>query len=236
MKAVADSTPGLILSAVDELLMVQRGRELGYTMSDEQFNSVLANIKKDNNIDTEEKFQDALKQEGMTLPDLRRQLEKNMIETRVQQNEILGKLQVTEDEARAYYEAHKGDFTTPSVIMLREILVAVPASARGVSVGVDDAAKAKAEDIRHRLLGGRAVCAAWPAKSPTQPSKANGGLVGPLIRSEDLAPALAEGDRGKMKVGDVQRGACAWRAATRSSRLESAQRRPKSQDRSTTPT
>src|ERR1700693_2538539 len=46
-QAVANSTPQLILSAVDELLLVQRGRELGYTMSDEQFKSVLDNIKKD---------------------------------------------------------------------------------------------------------------------------------------------------------------------------------------------
>src|SRR5215510_15814083 len=47
-KAVAESTPQLILSAVDELLLVQRGRELGYVMSDEQFKGVLDNIKKDN--------------------------------------------------------------------------------------------------------------------------------------------------------------------------------------------
>src|SRR3954464_3392260 len=153
-KAVAESTPQLILSAIDELLMVQRGRELGYVMSDEQFKSVLDSIKKDNNIDTDEKFNDALKQEGMTLADLRRQLEKNMIETRVQQNEVLAKISVTEDEAHAYYDAHKSDFTTPSTLMLREILVAVPGSDRGINVAQDDAAKAKAEDIRHRPLSG----------------------------------------------------------------------------------
>ena len=139
-KAVAESTPQLILTAVDELLMVQRGRELGYTMTDEQFKGVLDNIKKDNNIEDDVKFQAALKQEGMTLADLRRQLEKNMLETRVQQNEVLAKITVTEDEAHAYYDAHKGDFTTPSAIMLREILVAVPASDRGVNVAQDDAA------------------------------------------------------------------------------------------------
>src|SRR6185436_1556034 len=59
-KAVAESTPQLILNAVDELLLVQRGRELGYVMSDDQFKSVLDNIKKDNNIDTDEKFNEAL--------------------------------------------------------------------------------------------------------------------------------------------------------------------------------
>src|SRR4030095_6090334 len=139
-KAVAESTPQLILGAVDELLLVQRGRELGYVMTDEQFKSVLDNIKKDNNIDDEAKFQEALKQEGMTLADLRRQLEKNMLETRVQQNEVLAKISVTEDEAHAYYDAHKQEFTTPSSIMLREILITVPTSDRGINVAQDDEA------------------------------------------------------------------------------------------------
>src|SRR6476619_4831889 len=199
-KAVAESTPQLILSAIDELLLVQRGRELGYVMSDDQFKSVLDNIKKDNNIDTDEKFQEALKQEGMTLADLRRQLEKNMLETRVQQNEVLAKISVTEDEAHAYYDAHKNDFTTPSELMLREILIAVPATDRGVNVAQDDAAKAKAEDIRHRLMAGEPF-ARLAGEVSDATSKANGGLIGP-IKSDELAPAL-QTMLGKMKVGDV---------------------------------
>ena len=199
-KAVAESTPQLILSAVDELLLVQRGRELGYTMSDEQFKGVLDNIKKDNNIEDEAKFQEALKQEGMTLADLRRQLEKNMLETRVQQNEVLAKISVTEDEAHAYYDAHKQEFTTPSSIMLREILITVPTSDRGVNVAQDDAAKAKAEDIRHRLLGGEPF-ARLAGEVSDASSKANGGLIGP-INSDELAPALQK-VLENIKVGEV---------------------------------
>jgi len=199
-KAVAESTPQLILGAVDELLLVQRGRELGYVMSDEQFKGVLDNIKKDNNIDTDEKFQEALKQEGMTLADLRRQLEKNMLETRVQQNEVLAKISVTEDEARAYYEAHKNVFTTQSEMMLREILIGVPATDRGVNVAQDDAAKAKAEDIRHRLLAGEPF-ARLAGEVSEAASKSNGGLIGP-IKVDELAPAL-QTMLGKMNVGDV---------------------------------
>jgi peptidyl-prolyl cis-trans isomerase SurA len=199
-KAVADSTPQLILGAIDELLMVQRGRELGYVMSDDQFKSVLENIKKDNNIEDDAKFQEALKQEGMTLADLRRQLEKNMLETRVQQNEVLAKISVTEDEAHAYYDAHKGQFTTPSALMLREILIAVPTSDRGVNVAEDDAAKAKAEEIRHRLLGGEPF-ARLAAEVSDAPSKANGGLIGP-INSDELAPAL-QTILEQIKVGEV---------------------------------
>ena len=199
-KAVAESTPQLILNAVDELLLVQRGRELGYVMTDDQFKSVLDNIKKDNNIDTDEKFNEALKQEGMTLADLRRQLEKNMLETRVQQNEVLAKISVTEDEAHAYYDAHKNDFTTPSELMLREILITVPATDRGVNVAQDDAAKAKAEDIRHRLMAGEPF-ARLAGEVSDAPSKANGGLIGP-IKSDELAAAL-QTMLAKMKVGDV---------------------------------
>jgi parvulin-like peptidyl-prolyl isomerase len=199
-KAVAESTPQLILSAIDELLLVQRGRELGYTMSDDQFKSVLESIKKDNNIEDDARFQEALKQEGMTLADLRRQLEKNMLETRVQQNEVLAKISVTEDEAHAYYDAHKADFTTPSAIMLREILVAVPTSDRGVNVAQDDAAKAKAEDIRHRLLGGEPF-ARLAGEVSDAPSKANGGLIGP-VNSDELAPILQKALEN-IKVGEV---------------------------------
>jgi len=199
-KAVAESTPQLILTAVDELLLVQRGRELGYVMTDDQFKSVLENIKKDNNIDTDEKFNEALKQEGMTLADLRRQLEKNMLETRVQQNEVLAKISVTEDEAHAYYDAHKNEFTTPSELMLREILITVPTSDRGVNVAQDDAAKAKAEDVRHRLLAGEPF-ARVAAEVSDSTSKANGGLIGP-VKSDELAPEL-QAAFAKMKVGDV---------------------------------
>ena len=199
-KAVAESTPQLILSAVDELLLVQRGRELGYVMSDDQFKSVLENIKKDNNIDTDEKFNEALKQEGMTLADLRRQLEKNMLETRVQQNEVLAKISVTEDEAHAYYDAHRNEFTTPSEMTLREILIAVPATDRGVNVGQDDAAKAKADEIRHRVLAGEPF-ARLAGELSDATSKSNGGLIGP-IKSNELAPAL-QTMLEKIKVGEV---------------------------------
>jgi parvulin-like peptidyl-prolyl isomerase len=199
-KAVAESTPQLILSAVDELLLVQRGRELGYVMSDDQFKSILDGIKKDNNIQDEATFQQALKQEGMTLADLRRQLEKNMLETRVQQNEVLGKISVTEDETRAYYDAHKQDFTTPSAIMLREILIAVNATDRGVNVGDDDTAKAKAEDARHRLLSGEPF-ARLAGELSDSSSKANGGLIGPI--NVDEVNATLQAMLTKLKVGDV---------------------------------
>src|SRR5215218_5379189 len=78
-KAIAEVTPDLILDAVDTLLLVQRGRELGYAMGDEQFKNVLESIRKETRIETEEQFQQALKESGMTLAELRQEIERNMI-------------------------------------------------------------------------------------------------------------------------------------------------------------
>lgn len=199
-KAVAEVTPQLILEAVDELLLIQRGRELGLALGDEQFTSIVENIKKSNNIESEEQFQAALKQEGMTMDDLRRALERQMLASEAQRRDVADKISVTEAEARTYYEAHKQEFTTPSEVTLREILIEVPVSERGVNVAEDDAARAEAEEIRTRLLAGEPF-PRLAAEVSDAPSKANGGLIGP-IRHDELAEAL-QARLDPLKVGEI---------------------------------
>ena len=199
-RAIAEVTPQLILDAVDELLLIQRGRELGLALGDEQFKSIVENIKKSNNLEDEAQFQAALKQEGMTMTDLRRALERQMLASEAQRRDVVEKISVTEAEARTYYDAHKQEFTTPSELTLREILIEVPVTDRGVNVAEDDAAKAEAEEIRKRLLADEPF-PRLAAESSDAPSKANGGLIGP-IKHDELAEAL-QSRIDKMKVGEL---------------------------------
>lgn len=192
-KALTEVTPQVIVDAVDELLVVQRGKELGFTMSTEQFNSILENIKKENKIETDEALTAALKQEGMTMADLRRQLERTSLVQRVQQQEVMSKLQVTDTELKAYYDAHQGEFGTTPQVTLREITVAVPVDPQGINVGKDDDAKAKAEEVRAKIIAGEPF-PRLAAEYSDSGSKANGGLVGPLSKSDlsdDLQKAIA---------------------------------------------
>lgn len=200
-KALDEITPLIMVEAVDEMVLVQRGKELGYKLSDEQFKGVLDNIKKENKLENEEQFQAALKAENITMVDLRRNLERSMIVQRVQQNEVMGKIGVTEDEARRYYDSHLNEFTTPQSVTLREILVAVPADSKGLNVGVDEAAKAKAEEIRERVTKGGESFEKLAAEVSDAPSKANAGLIGPINLS-DLAADLRK-MVDAMKLGDV---------------------------------
>ena len=199
-KALLEVTPQVIVDAVDEMLIVQRGKELGFTMSNEQFNSILENIKKENKIESEEALTAALKQEGMTMADLRKQLERTSLVQRVQQQEVMSKLQVTDTELKTYYEAHQGEFGTVPQVTLREITITVPVDPQGINVGKDDDAKAKAEEVRGKIIAGEPF-PRLAADYSDSGSKANGGLVGPLSKtdlSEDLQKAIAG-----LKVGGV---------------------------------
>ena len=212
-KQLNEITPQIVVDTIDELLVMQRGKELGYKMGDEQFASILQNIRKENKLEDQAAFEAALKQEGLTLADLRKSLERQMIFSRVQQVEVFGRIAIAEDEARKYYNEHANEFTTPSNLTIREILVEVPTlpgapagqsqgqKGQGLfSVALDDDAKAKAEAIRKRALAGEDFAQLAGSESASA-SKANGGLIGP-ISQEELAPALVE-ILLKMNPGDI---------------------------------
>ena len=199
-RAIAQITPDLILDAVDELLLVQRGREFGYALGDQQFAQYVESLRKSQNLAEDARFQEALKQEGLTIADLRRNIERVMLVSQVQRVEIMDKISINDEEARAYYDQHRTEFTSPTEITLREILLEVPTSDRGVNVAQDDAVRASAEELRLQLLAGEPFPRLAGERSAAS-SKANGGLIGP-IHADELAPQLRD-LLASMNVSDI---------------------------------
>ena len=201
-EALRDITPGLIAGVVDELLIVQRGRELGYGLGDEQFESLLEGIKGENNFATDEELIEALtEQEGMSLDELRRIMERQMLVNQVQQIEILNKVTITDVEAREYYDTHLEEFTEPESVTLREILIGVAESASGgVNIFADQSARREVEQVQERLAAGEDFTLVASALSDAG-SKANGGLIGPLLVAEisESIQAVLEG----LEVGEL---------------------------------
>lgn len=202
-KMLDEVTPRVIVNAIDEMLLVQRGKELGLTMSDEQFNQILGNIRKENKLDTEEKFQAALKQEGLSIAGLRKAFEKQMLINRVQQQDVYSRISISEEESRAYYDAHKAEFLTNESVTLRELFVKAattsPAEGPAAAQAAMEAARQKALQVRQRVL--KEDFAAVAGEVSDAASKANGGLIGPLSVEElnpDIQKVLAT-----MKVGQV---------------------------------
>lgn len=203
-KAVDEVTPQLLVDAIDELLLLQMGKEKGYHLSDEQFKAWLDNLRKEQNLTDDQKFQAALKQEGMTIDDLRKNVEKQFVVSNVQRDEVGSKLSITEEEARQYYLTHKDQFAEPARVTLREILIEVPTSSQGgqstISVAKQDEAESQAAALRTRVLAGEDF-AKVAAEASASPSKANGGLIGPINLAE-VSVSLQE-LIAKMKPGEI---------------------------------
>lgn len=190
MQLVREVTPEVLAAAVEELLLVERGRELGYQLSDDQFRDYFDSLKEDNGIETDEEFAAMLReQEGMTLEEFRRLIERQMLAGQVQQVEILNRVTITDVEAREYYDSHIEEFTEPASVTLREILVAGPEDP-SASLIADRRARDAAEAAHQRLLDGEAF-ETVAAEVSDAPSKDNGGLIGPF-RLADVSESIQE--------------------------------------------
>lgn len=168
----------LLDEAMEELLLVDRAMALGLKLRPEYLDQVIEDIKKEQNITSEEEFQAQLKREGLTKEALRRNIERSVIVRQVRAREIDPKAQVTEADVRTEYERRKGaDFTRKATVHLMEIVVK--------GDGAVDAANAafarlkKGEDFE-----------AVAREVSVSPSKAAGGDLG-RVEPADLNPALA---------------------------------------------
>lgn len=208
-KALNEITPRIVLQAVDELLLLQRAKEMNLTLTDERFGEIILKIRKDNKLDDDAAFQKALDSEGLTLAELRRSMERDMLIGEVQRQDVMQKIAVSEEESRAYYEAHKTEFTSVATVTLREIFVNVPdkgpegtanAGQAGINVGLEEEAKEKIQGLRQRTQKGEDF-AKLAADASDAPSKANGGLIGP-IKKDELSPVAQKAIDG-LKPGGV---------------------------------
>ncbi len=206
--ALTELMPDLLVKAVDDLLLFQRGKDMNYHMTNEQFESVVDGIKKDNGMSDAE-FKTAMEQEGLTLDALRKRIEPEFIIREVQRNEVLGAMRLTEQELHQYYDAHPEEFMKTPTVTLRELLVADPAAPATTGRGGqptfapasnDQALAEKIEALRQRAAGGEDFQKLVTEASDAA-SKAAGGLIGPIDITE-LAPAIRDAIE-KLQPGDI---------------------------------
>lgn len=91
------------------------------------------------------------------------------------QKEIIGKINLTEKDYQAYYDAHKKDFENPETVRARHILVAVKPDATPEQ---KEAARKKAEEILAKAKAGEDFAKLAQENSDDPGSKAKGGDLG----------------------------------------------------------
>ena len=118
-----DNNARILQAAIDDLLIIQKAADIGMRVPPAYLKDVLENIKKENNIESDEAFLAQLQREGMSLDELKRNIERSILSRQVVSREVDSKIQVGEQEARSDYEARKAEYTTPAKVRLQELVV-----------------------------------------------------------------------------------------------------------------
>src|SRR4051812_37602962 len=100
----------ILQEAVDDLLITQRASELGIKLRPEYVQDVIEGIKKENNIASDEDLRLQLRREGMSVDDLKRNIERSVLRRQVLSRELETKAVVTDADARVEYEKHKHEY------------------------------------------------------------------------------------------------------------------------------
>ena len=174
-KFLRDNNAHILQEAIDDLLLVQRAADLGIKLRPEYVKEVIEGIKKENKIASDEELQQQLKHEGMTLEELKRNIERNILKRQVMQRELESKIAVTEDDTKAWYEANKAEFTKAATVHLQQLLVR--SDPKNPSLAVELVGRARGGEDLAELA--KAYAAA--------PHKAAVSDLG-VLRKGDLAP------------------------------------------------
>jgi parvulin-like peptidyl-prolyl isomerase len=145
----AKATQAAVGQLVADVLLSGAAREAGLSVTEKQVNQSLETVKAQ--LGGKAEYKDLLKQVGATDEDVlqvatRRQLAKLYVATKVDPT-----VSVTDAEAKAYYDAHRGDFQRFAQVKILGIFVN---AAPGISESEDARAKTRVTEARRRVLAG----------------------------------------------------------------------------------
>jgi peptidyl-prolyl cis-trans isomerase SurA len=194
--ALKEESANLLRNKIDNLLLVQKGKELELKV-DPDVNKYLADLQRQTNTADPEKFQTLVKQEtGKSYEDFKEDLKRNFYVQGVIREEVMRKIQFTNEEVRAYYDAHKDEFQREERVFLREIAISIQGKQEDPVAMA--AAEKKAKDLVDRARRGERFNELAQTNSDS-PTAKDGGALDPYKKG-DLAPAI------EASVWDKERG------------------------------
>lgn len=178
---------------IDTILIMQIADERGLRVPDRYFQEWKTNIMKEMNLETEEDFQRALELQGMAEADLRKNFEQNLLTQEIRRMEVENKINIAQPEIEKYYREHITDYTEPSKVRIREVVVKFEA---GGEAAAEERARRLLQDIQQG-----ADFAEVARRHSDASSKEAGGDLG-FFEQRELADPLAS-VAFEMAPGDV---------------------------------
>ena len=181
---------------IDDQLISDQAAELRLSVTPEQVDSSIAEIKRQNNID-DKQLDDALHAQGMSMEAYRSDLKKQLLRFRVLNIAVGSKVTITDEDVKSYYNRHYKAGSANTEVRASHIFLAIPD-------GADAGVVAEKQALGRKLVE-RAATEDFAnlarEYSDDAATRKDGGDLGYF--GKDILPKAIEEMVFSMKVGEV---------------------------------
>lgn len=182
---------------IDEELILQQATDLKLSISSEQVDASIEEIKKQNNID-DDQLRDALKGQGMSMAHYRADIKRQLLRFRVLNIAVGSRVNISDDEIKAYYERHmKGGANAQ--VRASHIFIAIP---DGADRAAAEDKQAQAKKVLERAKAGEDFAKLARELSDDAATRAEGGDLG--FFGKDMLPKPIEELVFSMQPGEIR--------------------------------
>jgi len=188
---VREQSKNLLRDLIDESLMVQKAKDLDINVETDVIKQ-LDEIRKKNNLATLEDLETAIEKEALNYEDYKDNIRRSLLMREVMEREVGSRIQLSQQDARKFYEAHKSEFKSPGMVHLQQILVSTDKRK-------PEEAEKRANEALAEIKAGQKFSEV-AKKYSDGPSAEQGGDVG-MLKEGTLAPDIAAAV-GKLDVNE----------------------------------
>jgi parvulin-like peptidyl-prolyl isomerase len=136
----------ILNKSIDDILLKQEAKNMGITVNEKEVQTEIDAVKEQNKL-TDEQFEQALTQQGMTLKGVEDMIRDNILIKKFLNSTILNNLTITENNIEAYYSLNIEKFNAPEQVTVQHILIMITPNV------TDAQAKSKIEQIQKEFNG-----------------------------------------------------------------------------------
>ncbi|MCX6105227.1 MAG: peptidylprolyl isomerase [Proteobacteria bacterium] len=167
--------------AINFQLVLSRAKELEIDVRDDEVNEDIKAFLETRNL-TRDGLLEHLKQTGMTFEDYKKDFKDQMILRKFQGRVIAPLIKLTDKDVETYYLKRAGAASDLLELILRQVLISVPA---GATPAVTEAKRRLAAEVHQKIADGMAFQEAVKIYSDDSQARESGGLM-PPVRAKDL--------------------------------------------------
>jgi len=178
---VREQSKNLLRDLIDESLMVQKAKDDDINVETDLVKE-LDGYRKRANLATLEDLETEVEKQGLNYEDFKDRLRRQLLMQEVIGREVGSRIQLSQDDARKFYEAHKKEFESPGMVHLAQILISNEKHK-------PEEAEKRANDALAELKAGQRF-AEVAKKYSDAPTAEQGGDVG-YLKEGTLAPEIS---------------------------------------------